>query len=78
VKPPDAHTSRASFVAADVKENEVTTRILNQIYGYFPQTFHVISGYLSLSDLLLEGELPLGCDARLAGVRQGQRRMEGG
>jgi len=50
-KPADAHTSRSSFVGADVKELPVTTKIIDQIYGYFPKKYKVISGYLSASDL---------------------------
>ncbi len=49
--PPDAHTSRSTFVDSNVKENAVTTKILDQLYRYFPKKYKVISGYLSTSDL---------------------------
>ena len=49
--PPDGHANRNSFVRAGVKENEITTRIINQIYKYFPKKSLVISGYLTPSDL---------------------------
>jgi lysozyme family protein len=49
--PKDAHTSRGTFVAAQVKENPVATKILDQIWPYFPKTYRVISAYLSPSDL---------------------------
>ncbi len=49
--PPDAHTSRGSFVASQVKENAVSTKILDQIYRYFPKKYQVISAYLSAGDL---------------------------
>jgi hypothetical protein len=50
-KPPDAHTSRSSFVAPQVKENAVATKIINQIYSYFPKKYTVISAYLTAGDL---------------------------
>ena len=49
--PADAHTSRGSFVDTQVKENAVTTKIIDQIYRYFPKKYKVISGYLTPSDL---------------------------
>jgi peptidoglycan hydrolase-like protein with peptidoglycan-binding domain len=49
--PADAHTSRASFVDSRVKENAVATKIIDQIYRFFPKNYKVISAYLSTSDL---------------------------
>jgi len=49
--PPDGHTSRNSFVAAQVKELPITTKIINQIFPYFPRKYKVISGWLSAGDL---------------------------
>lgn len=51
IKPPDAHSSRSSFVDSQVKEIPVTTKIIDQIYCYFPKKYKVISGYLSAGDL---------------------------
>jgi len=50
-KPPDAHTSRSSFVDSKVKENAVSKAIIDKIYPYFPKKYKVISAYLSASDL---------------------------
>ena len=49
--PPDAHTSRGSFVDSKVKENAVASKILDRIWRYFPKKYRVISAYLSTSDL---------------------------
>lgn len=50
-KPADAHASRATFVDSKVKENAVATKILDQLWPWFPKTYRVISAYLSTSDL---------------------------
>ena len=50
-KPADGHTSRSSFVAPQVKELPITTKIINQIFPYFPKKYKVISGWLSAGDL---------------------------
>jgi hypothetical protein len=51
VKPADRHTNRGTFVDSQVKENPVTTKIIDQIYCWFPKKYKVVSGYLSASDL---------------------------
>jgi hypothetical protein len=49
IKPLNVHT-RASFVREGVKENAVTTQIIDKLYPYFPKECIVIAGFLNVSD----------------------------
>ena len=50
-RPLDGHRTRDTFVDPQVKENSSTTKIIDQIYAWFPRNCKVVSGYLSSSDL---------------------------
>jgi hypothetical protein len=45
------HPSAKSFVDPRVRETKVTTEIINKIYGFFPLSSKLISGYLDEEQL---------------------------